>query len=422
MLQPHHNRQAEEDILGAILLSCAEGHNKILGKCNLEPEDFFDIKHRHIYQAMLSLDRNGEVITVAGLKDKISSDEMGIIIQIVHTSFTSANFKYHVGIIKENARKNRIQLLCTETIERLQDGEYGRSEEAITALSIETTRILKSGVSKIQGIHEVAKETLDSIEKRYKKEELFSGVPTGINQLDLLTDGFQEGDFIVLAGRPSKGKSALAMSINCHAAEQNFKCGFISLEMGPFQLGVRSLSSLSQIDMWRLRKGQLSREQWDALSLAAVRMANLPISFSFSTNEIHDIRRVITQMVEIDEVEFITLDYLQLAQSTDIRRREREIAAISTMLKQTAQTFRIPILCLSQLSRKVEDRDGGKPTLSDLRDSGQIEQDADVVIFMYTSLDNDDHSVIDVAKGRNIGTGRFEVYWDKEKMTFRNLS
>jgi replicative DNA helicase len=214
------------------------------------------------------------------------------------------------------------------------------------------------------------------------------------------------------------------MTIATNAATAGFPVGVISLEMGDQMIGLRSVSSLSGVELLRLRKGLLRREDYSRVTSAIGRLASLPIFFSFSSWELDQIRRVITEMVQARGVKLVILDYLQLARNGRQKVREREIGEISTTLKQLAMTFQIPILALSQLSRKVEDREDKRPRLSDLRDSGQIEQDADVVMFLHREDPTARRGPVELifAKGRNIGLGAVKLYFDGDLMTFKDFT
>ena len=196
--------------------------------------------------------------------------------------------------------------------------------------------------------------------------------------------------------------------------------GMVSLEMMGQQIGIRTLSSLSNVELYKLRKGYISREDYVLVSKAAARMAELPVYFSFSSWQLSDIQRAVTLMVQRHGVKMVIVDYLQLAKNPNQKQREREIGEISTALKTLAKSLSIPIMALSQLNRAIEQREDKRPKLSDLRDSGQIEQDADVIMFLYRENVNEHQGIVEVSfgKGRNIGMGMVKLNFDGDKMQF----
>ncbi len=252
-----------------------------------------------------------------------------------------------------------------------------------------------------------------------KIEGNLSGMPSGFSRLDLLTDGFQKGDLIVIAGRPGQGKTALGMEIMQHIAEYGFSGGIINLEMGVTQLGTRALSSTSTVPMWALNKGSLRPIEWQKITSAGTPLTlhNYRFISASTARTLKSIQAEISGLVENKACRAILVDYLQLIRNPEEKIREREIGSISMMLKEMAQSMDIPVIVLSQLNREVEKRPDKRPYLSDLRDSGQIEQDADIIIFIYPSKEEGIQN-IEVAKGRNIGTGNIELIWDKMKTKF----
>ncbi len=415
---PKHNIEAEKGVLGAIFFD-----NNTLRQIDLRVNDFYKPAHREIYSAMLSLSEDGSPIDIITLTERLEKKYHNEIMDIATQAFTAVNIKYHADIVAEASRLHKLQRLCLQILQIIAGDIQETSEALIGQLHAGMSSIIRDQGDAIVDIRDVARETYEFIKRRHEQKGILSGIPSGFKDIDTITDGFQSSDLIILAARPSMGKTALAMSFAQNAAEIDYPVGVVSLEMGKQALGIRTVSSLSQVELWKLRKGIHTREDTAALISAAARMADLPIYFSFSAWELDQIRKVITQMVEVKGIKLVIVDYLQLAGNAKQKTREREIGEISTTLKQLAKTFQIPVIALSQLSREVEKREDKRPKLSDLRDSGQIEQDADVVMFLYREKPREIKGLAEVhfAKGRNIGLGVVKLYFDGNTMTFRSL-
>jgi replicative DNA helicase len=339
-------------------------------------------------------------------------------------ALTSANLEYFEDIVREAAQKRRLQKFYLDALKRMEEAPL---DELLSANRLETGKILLAGKGGgLISSREIAREVWDFIERRFKERGALSGIPSGLKDLDRFTDGWQRGDLIIVAGRPGTGKSAVAMHFAQTSAAAGLPVGFISLEMGGRQLGIRSASSLSDVELWRLRKGFLSSDQLTKIANAVNEFTNLPISFSFTARDARSIFKTITLMVEVQGCRLILVDYLQLARAEGVReRREREVAEISWALKTAAQTHGVPIIALSQLNRDAE-KEGRRPILADLRESGAIEQDADIVLLLFREKawgNNDCKGPIEiiVAKGRNIGTGSITAFFDAERMRFGDL-
>lgn len=409
-LSPPQNIEAEEALLGAVLL---EG--PLLKQLTLTSDDFYKPMHQEIYRVMVSLDADGIPIDFVSVASRLNSDHKAGLIAISQNAFTTANFQYHSDLIREASIKRKIRQTCQGIVQEIN---LRTVDEAMTELQKLSSIITTGRGGKLIDMMSVTRDLIETIDRRYKSRHSMSGIPSGLADLDDLTDGFQDGDLVVLAGRPGMGKSALAMSFAQNAARQDVSVGVISLEMGPQQLGMRGIASLAGIELWRLRKGIMSREDYDEITATAGIMAGLPIYFSFFARTSREIERVVTQMVA-KGCKLIILDYVQLAKGSDQRLREREVAEVSLCLKTAAQMHSIPVIAIAQLNRGVEQRENKRPILADLRDSGQIEQDADIVMFLYPS--NIPGTIkLWIAKGRNIGCGEITLSWDGDKMIFGN--
>lgn len=420
---PPQNIEAEQAILGAILQD-----NKAFSKAVVEglvQEDFYSPKHGVIYRAFLDLfDKNDpvDIVTIsawlrtAGEIDRIGG--VGYLSTLMDSVPTAANIKYHARIVKEKAALRSVLEISRD----MYDGVYAGSsaDEVLAHMRNKTSTLCNGRGGDIVSMSDVAKHTFDFVEKRYNTKDAISGIRTGFADVDRLTDGLQRGDMIVIAGRPGGCKSALALTL---AQNADCPCGFISLEMTKTQLGLRSLSSLSNVGIMNLRKGLLDKDHWPALVKATGRMVELPIHFSFQVRNVLQLEQAITQMVERHGIELLIVDYLQRVRNASAKTREREVAEVSSLLKDMALTHNIPVIALCQLNRMIESRNDKTPTLADLRDSGQIEQDADVVIFLHREDLQATSGPVDLifAKGRNIGVGTVRLYWDGSRMTFHDI-
>lgn len=404
------NIAAEREVIGTVVLE-----NNLLRKLNLSTGDFYSRKHRDIYKAMLDLDTDGRPIDLVTLSEKLIPDNISYLSQVTSGMITTANLLYHADIIKECANKRSFKDILQNLLNNLDEP----LDDLLIDLRNNITELIKGRGGELISMSSITKELELFLERRSKNQDLLSGIRSGFRDLDILTDGFQRGDLAIIAGRPGSGKSALAMAV---AQNAGVPVGVISIEMGAHQIGIRTLASFSGIELWRLRKGILSYEHWGDLNSSLSKMAALPIYFSFSSKNTTEIQRTITGMVESYKCELIIIDYLQLTKGTDFKSREREVAEISRLLKVEAQSNNIPIIAVSQLNREVERRENKRPILSDLRESGAIEQDADIVIFLYREKMHSDEIVeVIIAKGRNIGLGTVKLHFSGDTMTFRDL-
>ena len=410
-----HNLEAEKQVLGSIILD-----NKAIKRLDITTDDFYAQKHKDIYKAMLALDADGLPIEMISLKEK-GIEDIGYIYQIANEIVTTANIYYHADLIRESSIKRKIRLMCLKALSSLNTESV---DDILSQLRANSMQLVKGRGPKIVSTRDIAVELNKFIERRSQNRNELSGITSGFLELDKLTDGFQPGEQIVIAARPGMGKSALAMAIaeNCKVP-----VGFISIEMGPHQLGIRSLSTLSGVELWRLRKGILADFHWPYITEGLSELSQLPIYFSFSSRTTTEIERTITQMIESFDCRMIVVDYLQLTKGTDSKKRELEIAEVSRTLKLAAMSNNIPVIALSQLNREVEKRENKKPMLSDLRESGAIEQDADLVIFLSRvkddefKLDEESNAYVlelDIAKGRNCGLGSLKLKFNGDVMKF----
>lgn len=382
----------EEQVLGAMLLE-KEAISKVIEV--LDEEAFHADRNRKVFQAMVALFERSEPadsITVAEeLRRRGELDRIGgeaYLVELTMKVTSAANVEYHARIVLEKALMRK---LITET-STIAGRAYSQSEDAFDLLDeaeraifkISEWRLKRNFVSMDKAVH----DTLEMLESIHGKHEGVTGVPTGFRDLDALTGGWQKSDLIIIAGRPSSGKTAFALSLAANATLHKGKpttVGIFSLEMSTQQLIMRLLCAEARVDAHAVRTGRLPEDDWKRLSLGAGRLAkaNLFIDDSASLG-ILELRAKARRLKAEHNVGMIIVDYLQLMQGPrSAENREKEISAISRSLKALAKELDIPVLALSQLSRAVEGRTDKRPILSDLRESGAIEQDADVVAFVH---------------------------------------
>ncbi|HUJ19484.1 MAG TPA: replicative DNA helicase [Nitrospirota bacterium] len=391
---PPQNIEAEQMVLGAIMIE-NDAMNKVVEL--LSPEDFYKDAHRRIFKVMIDMFESGEAIDLVTLPDalrgKVGLEAIGgasYLAALVSMVPTAANIKNHARIVREKSVLRRLIHSATDIVTQSYDDArtididelLDRAEKSI--FEIAQNKIRDSFVS----MKNIVGHSFAIVERLYERKEMVTGLPTGFVDLDERTSGFQPSDLIIIAGRPSMGKTAFVLNIAAHAAiDKGKSVAIFSLEMSKEQLVLRLLGSESRVDAHRLRTGHLSERDWPALSNAAGRLAEAPI-FIDDTAAISVLEmRAKARRLKADQgVDLLIVDYLQLMRGRgDEGSREQEISNISRSLKALAKELQIPVVALSQLNRAVETRPGRekRPMLADLRESGAIEQDADVILFIY---------------------------------------
>jgi len=434
---PPQSLEAEVSVLGGILLE-NEAFNRVLEV--LGEGDFYRESHRKIFSALIQLYEHNEpadLITLSEvLKKRNALEDVGgveYLNSLVNSVPTAANISYYAKIIKEKSILRKLITRATEIISLGYEGSgdlddfLDQAERSIFEISEDRFR------PSFYPIKDIIKASFRTIEKLYEKRQLITGVPTGFTKLDELTSGLQPADLIIVAGRPSMGKTALALNITQHAAiEGGIPSAIFSLEMAKEQLALRMLCSEAKVDAHRLRGGFLSDSDWPRLTRAAGSLSEAPI-FIDDTPSLSALEmRAKSRRLKVEHhLGLVVVDYLQLMRGrADSERREQEISDISRSLKALAKELNIPVIALSQLNRRVEDRGDRRPQLADLRESGAIEQDADVIIFLYRdevynkSEDNPHKgkAEIIIGKQRNGPTDKFELAFLDKYTCFENLS
>lgn len=435
---PPHSIESEKAVLGSVMLR-PDALNEIID--TVYPESFYSEKHRMIYKIMLDLYNKNEPIDLLSvstlLKEKGQLESVGgraYIADLTNSVPASTNAKHYAQIVY---KKHVLRKL-------IEAGEY-MAETAFAESSDEVEDILdavekkvfavtsKSGNQKFVSIKQSLHENWEELEKLQESKGELRGVPTGYPALDNILAGLQKSDLIILAARPSVGKTTLALDIARNAAtKNNIPVAIFSLEMSANQLTQRMLAAESKVNAWKLRTGKLSTEQeFTALRDSLNELSKAPIYIDDQAgNSIMKMKSVARKMKSEYGLGLIVVDYLQLmTTSKNHDSMVNQVTEISRSLKGLARELDVPVLALSQLSRAVESR-GGKPRLSDLRDSGSIEQDADVVMFIHredrsgnTRSDNESTGVAEVLveKHRNGPLGKAELYFDEKNSTFLSI-
>ncbi len=429
------NIDAEQSVLGALLMD----HN-VLYKVSrfLRPEDFYLEGHRLIYQAYLELDEAGIVPDLLTVTDKLRQhgnlEKVGgatYVASLPGMVPTSANVESHARIVEEKSLLRSIISIANRVAGMGYECE-GEAERLID----EAERMLlelgsrRSSASFTQ-LDRILVDIFKIIEDRFRNKGKLTGVLTGFTDLDKLCCGLQAGDLIIVAGRPAMGKTAFGLTVAHNAAlHGKVPTAVFSMEMSKAQLVQRILCAESMVDMQKVRKGNLSELDWNKLTESAARLAGIPLYIDDSPGlSVRQVRAKARRLKAEKGLGLIVIDYLQLMQgSARAENRQQEIADISRSLKALAKDLDVPVLALAQLSRSVEQREKKKPIMSDLRESGSLEQDADVVMFIYreeyykANSEKKGIAEIIVAKQRNGPTGSVELAFLKEYTRFMNLA
>jgi replicative DNA helicase len=428
---PPQNIESERALLGSIMLR-PEALAEIMDI--LRPEAFYADKHKTIFEAMVHLYERREPIDLltlsSKLKESVDLDRIGgmsYLTEMVNSVPSSSNAEHYAEIISKKYTMRRL-IEAAEGIVKIGYDEESQIEELLDKAEKKLYEVTSKNLSgKYVEMKDVLGEAMERLDRLHKTKGELRGVPTGFKDLDNKLSGFQNSDLIILAARPSMGKTSLALDIARNASiRHNIPTAIFSLEMSTQQLVDRMLSAESKVDAWRLRTGKLSFEQIRA-SLDPLSKAPLYIDDQ-AANNILKIRSVVRRLKHEKNLGLVIIDYLQLMTPVNTKGGDnvvQQITEISHSLKQLAKEFDIPVLALSQLSRAVEQR-GGKPRLSDLRDSGSIEQDADVVIFIHRDANDEgggkkQTAEIMIEKHRNGPTGKVELFFDADKSSFLSV-
>ena len=444
---PPHSKEAEQGVLGCILLDPPHCLGECIEKCKHGAEVFYDLKHQLIYEALVAMSTKGDAIDTITLQQYLKDNKQleavgGIpyLMSLADAVPSAANLKFYLDIVLDKHILRRIIRVSTEVV----SDSYEFEGEVDRLLDEVETKILQLSEERVEGsslaIKELVHKAINTIEECFKQQGNLTGISTGFVDLDKMTTGLHEGEMIVIAARPSMGKTSLAMNIAEHVAlDLNIPVGVFSLEMSAESLVLRMLCSRARVNLRSIREGFLSDRDFPKLTNAASRMGKAPLHIDDSAGlSILQMRAKARRMYNQHGIRLFIIDYLQLLHSTSRRsadNRQQEIAEISSGIKALAKELKVPIIVLAQLNRDVEKRPKATPMLSDLRESGAIEQDADLVGLLYKpsardgeeedgeASESDGQRVnLLIAKQRNGPTGDIELVFLKGFTRYESLS
>ncbi len=433
---PPHNDEAERSLLGAIFLE-----NRVFDEvlAIVQPEDLYRESHRHIFRAMAALHARGDAIDVITVADYLAAEKLlepvggpNFLARLSSEIPSAANVSYYATIISRKASlRNFIttaHALIDECYNDVTDFEAFMDNAESKLFAITQSGAKKGYVS----MREVIKEAFAQIEALYQKAEQVTGVPSGFIDLDDITAGWQPSDLVIVAARPAMGKTAMTLNMAAHAAiERKVPVAYFSLEMANVQLAIRMLCSEARIDQSKLRTGRMTEQEWARLIKAAGTLSESPIFLDDTPAlPIMEFRSKARLLKAEHDIGIIFIDYLQLMKATgkSIGSREQEISEISRNLKGIAKELQVPVIALAQLNRGVESRADKRPMNSDLRESGAIEQDADIISFIYRDeVYNPESEYKGLAefilgKHRNGGLGTVMLRFFGQYTRFENLA
>ena len=431
---PPHHLEAERSVLGAMLQSAQA---VMLAQESLKPDDFYDPAHREIFDAMMNLSSHARPVDLVTLDEELtrrgSLEGVGGLDYLISLSQfvpTTANAGAYIRIIDE---KSTLRKLISASQEITQVS-YAAEEETADILAEAEKKIyditMRKGGEMLQPVQSVLMSTYERIETLAKNRGQVEGVPTGYPDLDRVLTGMHPGEFILIAARPSMGKTSIGLNIVANAAiRHNAKCAVFSLKMPAEQLVMRLLCAEAKVDMQAVRRGTLTMEDWERLTDAMVPIARSQIYIDATSGvSVPEVRSKARRLQMEHGLDLILIDYLSLMSATGRNNsRQEEVSSISRALKGLAQELKVPVMVLQQLSRANTGRSDHRPILSDIRDSGAIEQDADVVMFLhreaYYDPETDKKNIAEliIAKQRNGPLGTVELGWQAEYTKFVDL-
>jgi len=431
---PPQNLEAENSVLGCLMLD-QDAIIKIGDQ--IVALDFYDPRNRIIYDIVVELFEKNisiDILTVSNLlEEKKLLERAGgssYLTDLVNSVPSSAHVTYYAGIVRKKGTLRRLIESATQ-ITSLAFSEEGEIESILDQAEQKLYNVSQQHLKQnFTPISTVLHETFERIDELHREKGKLRGLPTGYVDMDRLLGGFQKSDLIVLAARPSMGKTALALDImRGIATNHKVPVGIFSLEMSKDQLVDRLLSAQSNIDFWKIRTGNLNDDDFEKIGEAMGTLSDAPIFIDDAAgSNIMEMRTKARRLKAEHNIGLIIVDYLQLMTGRNPDNRVQEISEISRSLKILARELNVPVIAISQLSRNVENRPDKVPQLSDLRESGAIEQDADVVMFiyredMYKGKDSSRPNIaeIHVKKHRNGPTGQIDLYFDAERTSFKNL-
>ncbi len=435
---PPQNIEAEQSVLGALMID----KNAIIKVADLiSEEDFYKDKHGKIYKTMFYLYEHHEPIDLLSLSNRLKETndlkkvgEHSYLASLANSVPTAANIVHYAKIV---AKKSILRRLIDNSSQIIANA-YNETEEIDKILDEAEQKIFAVSQKHIRQdftpVKPILEEAFNRIDELHKNKGKLRGVPTGFKDLDNILAGLQKSNLIILGARPSVGKSSLALDLARHAAvKEKISVGVFSLEMSKEEVIDRLICAEANVDLWKLRTGNLSssgdNDDFSRIGHAMGELSEAPIYIDDTASlNVMEMRTMARRLQAERGLDFIIIDYLQLMEGRgNINNRVQEVSEISRSLKGLARELNIPVLALSQLSRGIESRGSGdqKPRLSDLRESGSIEQDADVVLFIYReskdSPENKNIAGVTVAKHRNGPVGEVKLFFNQQYTSFRNL-
>ena len=422
---PPHSEDAEDSVLGALLLD----KDAIITIAEfLQATDFYDDRKREIYQCCLDLYEDRVPIDALTVTQKLrarkSLKKVGgasFLAELANKVPTAAHVEHYGRIVKDAATKRSLMAAASKLVDLSMD-EGLKAEELLDKAESEVFSITQSSTKKsFVRVRDALAESFDRLDELHKTVGGLRGIPTGFSDLDNMTAGLQRSNLVILAARPGMGKSSFALNITQEIAVKYKKpVGYFSLEMSKEELVDRLLVSQADIDAWKLKTGKLSEEDFTKLSNAMGQLAEAPIFIDDTPGlSILEMRTKARRLQVDNGVEMIVVDYLQLARSRNLENRVQEVAEISQGLKNMARELKVPVIGVSQLSRAVEQRGEKKPQLADLRESGSIEQDADIVMFLWREDDEKPENMrLEISKHRNGALGHIDLFFRGDRIKF----
>lgn len=433
LMAPPHSVEAEESVLGAVLLS-SEAANVALEK--LHPDDFYIPSHQSIFEAITALFDTNQPIDAVTVSDALrrldaleQSGGPGYLAQLLAAVPTASNIEHYAGIVEEHALRRRLQRVGGDVAQiatRMEDDIATVLDQAEQSVFAVSERRIGEGLAPIDPLLGPAIERAEELNRRGGE---VTGLSTGFRDLDRKLAGLHPSNLLIVAARPGMGKSALALNIAQNAAIDDHPVAIFTLEMSREEVVSRMLCASGRIDSQRLRSGQLGESDFTKLSNAASILYKKPIFVDDSPGlTVTEIRAKCRRMARRPGLSLVVVDYLQLMQGSGQENRQQEIAAISRSLKNLARELEVPVIALSQLNRSMEQREDKRPRLSDLRESGSLEQDADVVMFIYRheyyhpeAQETKGIAEIAIAKHRQGATGRIDMTFLPEFTLFSDM-
>jgi replicative DNA helicase len=432
---PPHNKEAEQAVLASVLID-EQALDKVIDK--LKPEDFYLPGHQYLFARVLKLQEMGKPVDAVTLLGSMTDEELtkagGVdyVSSLVDILPSSANVAYYADTVRDKSVLRQLIGMAAEIAETC----YGTDDIVEDVVESAEKRIFSLAEKKLnsnaRSLGSLIPQTIDALDRLYKNKNVLSGVSTGFKDFNDITNGFQPSDLIIIAGRPGMGKTAFALNVALNAAysDDSKSVAFFTLEMSSQQLVQRLLSSTAQIESAKIRSGHFTMSDWQKLSSVGGELSKINF-FLDDTPAINplELRAKCRRLKREHGLDIVFVDYLQLMSSSRGDNREQQISDISRSLKALAKELDIPVVALSQLNRGVEQRQDKRPLISDLRESGAIEQDADLIIFLYRDevytkdkcLTPGVAEVI-LSKHRHGATGDVKLAFVKEYMQFRDLA